>query len=187
MVAQCWEKSEDTRKDGMELRRTPGEHGIHQKCVRVFQEHRGCCGRVGGPRVAGGGRMCSLQGRVWHCEERIQCSSPGPSPPALGSSPLSSCQLSRKRVEVRDGRAGEGKEDMRHHVCFAVTGFLQLKMTPRQQYLPRGRSHRSAETRKMALPGGRATWAVPSSTGLYQWVRKSTCGCLRTTLTSRAN
>ncbi|EPQ04933.1 hypothetical protein D623_10004211 [Myotis brandtii] len=66
----------------------------------------------------------------------LKCGSPGPSPLALESSPFSSCQPSRKRVEVREGKAGEGKEDMRHHVCLAVTGSLQLEMTPQQQCLP---------------------------------------------------
>lgn len=74
--------------------------------------------------------------------------------PGLGHLALGSSQPSAKRVEVGEGRAGEGKENMRHHICFAGTGFLRRAMTPQQQqqHLPLGHSQGSEETRKNSPP-----------------------------------
>lgn len=51
---------------------------------------------------------------------RREFSSPGLSHLAFGPSPFFSCQSSPKGVEVREGRAGEGKENMRHYIYFAI-------------------------------------------------------------------
>lgn len=66
-------------------------------------------------------------------------------------------QPSGKRAEDGEGRTGEGKENTRRHVGFAMTRFLprgRRVMTWHQQPLPLGHSQGSGET-GTALPGGR--------------------------------
>lgn len=76
---------------------------------------------------------CQDEEECVHCKDkcgtvRREFSSPGPGHLVFGSSPSSSCQLFLRKVEAREGEAGEGKENMRHQIYFVYT-FLRLKMT----------------------------------------------------------
>lgn len=76
-----------------------------------------------GARAAG-----KCQGEEYHAQSntggtvRREFSSPGPSHLASRSSPSSSCQLSLRRVEAQEGRAGEGEKNMRHKFTLESSG-----------------------------------------------------------------
>lgn len=130
-------RKEDTEKDVLRPRRISGKETIHQKS-RVFSEStNGACVEMWNTCTIG---KCQDEEGCAHSTDgcgtvKREFSSPGPSHLMFGPSPSSSCQSSPRRVEAQEGRAEEGKENMRHQIYFAVIGFFRLEMTPQQLHL----------------------------------------------------
>lgn len=114
---------------------------------------------------------------------RREFSSPGLSHLVFRSSLSSSCQLSQKRVEVQEGRAGEGKKNMRYQIYFAITRSLRLEMSHNNYIFIfySGKDHMRPETTAplgicCTLGYNHKLFPIMS----HQWVHKPISRCLRT-------
>lgn len=117
-------------KDSVEPRRISGEHTNSPEESVSFQSTNDTCMAIWNTYAVG---KCQDEEKCVRSKDecstvRREFSSPGPGHLVFGPSPSSSCQLSLRRVEAREGKAGERNENMRYQIYFVYT-LLRLKRT----------------------------------------------------------